>query len=126
MRGGMDDFLNRMQASANDESASIGLAIAQNIADVATALSSFLGVSGTGGTATWTAAASIVVSSSAVTATSLVFISPASASAATLSAGASAPYVSALTAGASFTLATADAGNAAGGEIYNWLLVNLT
>lgn len=76
------------------------------------------------GTITWTAASTVVVANTAVTANSVIVWAPTNASAGTLTAGATSPYLSARTAGASFTLATANAAAAAGGETYAFFLYN--
>jgi parallel beta-helix repeat protein len=69
-------------------------------------------------TVTLAAAASTTVNNANILTSSVVTLTPANAAAASLQSGASAVYVSALTSGASFALTTANAGSAAGGEIF--------
>ena len=76
------------------------------------------------GTFTAGAAATTAVTNTSVTAASIIFIQPTNAAAATLMAGASSLYISARAAGVSFTVATADAGNAGGTETFNYLVLN--
>ena len=76
------------------------------------------------GTFTAGAAATTAVTNTSVTAASLIFLQPTNAAAATLMAGASSLYISARAAGVSFTVATADAGNAGGTETFNYLVLN--
>ena len=78
------------------------------------------------GTIAWTAAASVTVADVNVTATSYIGFSPTSASAGTLIAGATSPYVSALTVGMSLTLTTSNAGATAGTETFVYILINPT
>lgn len=74
------------------------------------------------GSFTLAAAATKVVSNTAVGATSTVYLTPSNAAAATLMSGAKALYHSANSGGASFTVATADGTNAVGTETFNYLL----
>ncbi len=120
-------FGGMQQAGAGfDDAVTLLKAIATNLSSQTTALTGFLGVSGTGGNFTLGAAASTVVAQTLVTASSLIFLQPTNAAAATLMAGSSSLYISAKSAGVSFTVATADAGSAAGTETFSYLLVNLT
>ena len=109
-----------------DDAITLLKAIATNLSAQTTAFTGFLGVVGTGGNITLANAATTVVAQALVTANSLIFLYPTNAAAATLVAGSSSPYISAKSAGVSFTVATADAGNAAGTETFSYLLVNLT
>lgn len=77
------------------------------------------------GTFTCANAASTTVSDTNTKATSLIFIFPTNAAAATLMAGASSLYLSARTADTSFVLSTADSGAAAGTETFIYILINL-
>lgn len=79
---------------------------------------------GPAGTLTLSAAATTVVSNSMITANSLILLFPTNAAAATLVSGASSPYISAKSAGVSFTVATANAAAAAGTETFNYLVLN--
>lgn len=110
----------------NDDAMTILKAIATNLSAQTTALKQFLGVGGTGGNVTLANAATTVVANTRVAAASLIFLQPTNAAAATLLAGSSSPYISAKSAGVSFTIATADAGSAAGTETFSYLIVNLT
>lgn len=76
------------------------------------------------GAFTMDAAASKVVSNGGVTANSRIFLMPTNAAAATLMAGANSLYISAKSAGVSFTVATAGGGAAAGTETFNFLVLN--
>lgn len=76
------------------------------------------------GTFTFTAAATAVVLEPSVRSTSIITLIPTNASAATLAGSAKAPYVSARTVGTSFTVSTANAAAAAGGEIFQYTLSN--
>ncbi len=78
------------------------------------------------GTVTWPAASSVTVADANVTADSRIFLQATNASAGTLVAGATSPYISARSAGVSFTVTTASGGAAAGTETMNYLIVNLT
>lgn len=69
-------------------------------------------------------AATTTVTQPAVTANSVILVMPRNAAAGTLMAGANSLYHSANTAGASFTVATAGGGAAAGTEQFSYLLFN--
>lgn len=75
------------------------------------------------GTITLAAAATLVVPNGFTGGNSLVIITPTNAAAATLMGSSKALYVSTLSPGVSFTLATADGTNAAGGETFNYILI---
>lgn len=76
------------------------------------------------GTFTLAAAATTTVTQTAITATSIIVFTPTSASAGTLQGSVKCLYLSARTAGASFTVATASGGNAAGTETFQYFVVN--
>lgn len=76
------------------------------------------------GAFTLAAAATTTVTQTKIAANSLVLLTPTNASAGTLMGSAKALYISALSAGASFTVATASGGNAAGTETFNYTVVN--
>jgi hypothetical protein len=76
------------------------------------------------GTFTMSAAGSTVVSNPAVTAGSGIFLQATNATAATLVGSNKSPYVSATTAGVSFTVTTANGTAAAGSETFDYLIVN--
>lgn len=76
------------------------------------------------GSFTMANAASKVVTQTAIAANSIVTLSPTNAAAGTLMAGANSLYHSANTAGASFTVATAGGGSAAGTETFNYIVTN--
>lgn len=75
------------------------------------------------GTVALGAAATTVVANTSATASSVVVLTPTNAAAATLMAGAKSLYVSARSAGVSFTLATADGNAAAGTETFAYALI---
>ena len=110
----------------NDASVTVDKNRNQILSQLVLTMQNFLGVQGTCGSFTMGAAASTTVAQALVTANSFIFLMPTNAAAATLVAGSSSPYISSKSAGVSFTVATADAGSAAGTETYNYLLVNLT
>jgi hypothetical protein len=74
------------------------------------------------GSVTLDADASTTVSNNNITSTSKITITPTNAAAATLQAGASAVYVTNRTSETSFDLDTADAGNAAGTETFEYTI----
>lgn len=74
------------------------------------------------GTFTMPVAASLVVPNTAVKGNSVVSLSPTNISAGTLMGGARSLYISALSAGTSFTVATANAANAAGTETFTYTI----
>lgn len=74
------------------------------------------------GTFTMPAAASFVVTTTAVQANSFVSLNPTNAAAATLQAGANRIWVSAISAGASFTVSTTGGGAAAGTETFGYTI----
>lgn len=76
------------------------------------------------GTFTMAAAATLIVTQPEVTATSIIVWTPTNAAAGTLQGSAKCLYLSARTAGASFTVATASGGNAVGTEVYQYFLWN--
>jgi hypothetical protein len=77
------------------------------------------------GSFTMGAAATKVVADTTIKAGSIVLLMPTNAAAGTLMAGATSLYVSARTAGTSFTVATANAGNAAGTETFEYIAVTI-
>jgi hypothetical protein len=76
------------------------------------------------GSFTLGAAASTTVTQPGIAANGFPLLVPTNAAAATLMGSAKALYLSAVVAGASFTVATASGGNAAGTEIFAYVLVN--
>lgn len=76
------------------------------------------------GTFTFGAAATVIVLETATTANSVIALTPYNAAAGTLVGSAKSPYISARTPGVSFTVATASAAAAAGGEQFYYQLVN--
>lgn len=76
------------------------------------------------GSFTLTAAATTVVTQTAIKANSIVILTATNASAGTLMGSAKSLYISALAAGASFTVATASGVAAAGTETFNYAVVN--
>lgn len=77
------------------------------------------------GTFTLGSAATTTVPQTATKSTSFITLTAMNASAATLMGSAKALYISAQTQGASFTVATASAANAAGTEQFSYTLLNL-
>jgi hypothetical protein len=76
------------------------------------------------GSFTMTATVTLAVPAPTITASGNVTITPRNAAAATLQSGPKALYVSAITAGTGFTVATADATTAAGTEIFSYAVTN--
>lgn len=76
----------------------------------------------TSGTFTMTATATLVVPNTAVTANSVVLLIPTNAAAGTLMQSTETLYISAKSPGVSFTVATADAGSAAGTETFSYVI----
>lgn len=76
------------------------------------------------GTFTCGAAATTVVADVNVVATSVILWTPTNAAAGTLQAGTTHLYLSARTAGASFTVATASGGSAGGTETFAYAIFN--
>lgn len=76
------------------------------------------------GSFTMANAASKVVTETGVRANSIILLQDTNAAAGTLQAGANRIYPSAKTAGASFTVATAGGGAAAGTETFDYIIVN--
>lgn len=76
------------------------------------------------GSFTMTASATLAVPAPTITANADVSIQARNATAASLQAGAKALYVSTITAGVGFTVATADGTNAAGTELFSYGVTN--
>lgn len=108
--------------ATSDDMVSVGRAMVEQLAAIRAVLLGF----GTVGAFTMGAVASQVVPAPAVVAGSRVWLSPTNAAAATLMAGTKSLYhnAGANVAGASFTVATADATNAAGGEQFAYIIIN--
>lgn len=99
----------------------IDAAIAAAAASIVTALqATFPRVTGN---FTLSAATTKVVTETHTTASSVIMIMPTNASAATLMGSSKSLYISALSAGASFTVHTGDNTNAASGETFNYIMV---
>lgn len=77
------------------------------------------------GTFTLAAAATTTIPQTATQSTSRITLTPMNAAAGTLMGSAKSLYISARTQGASFTVATANATNAVGTEIFSYELLNL-
>lgn len=120
----LSQLVQALGDTGGDNVTALGL-IVTAINSLTTAFTTFLGVGGTAGTFTMDADASTTVADANVTASSLIFITPTNASAATLVSGSSGPYVTNRVAGVSFDVDTADAGSAAGTETFNYLIINL-
>jgi hypothetical protein len=121
-----DSFMRGLQTGANDDGNSIARAIVENLAELVSVFETFLGVKGTAGSFTLAAASTLVVPQALVTASSFIFLQPTNAAAATLQGSNESLYISAKSAGVSFTVATAAGTAATGGEEFSYLLVNLT
>lgn len=76
------------------------------------------------GSFTLTAAPTTTVTQPGIKANSIVTLTPSNAAAATLMGSAKALYVSLLTAGASFTVSTANGTSAAGTETFSYTVIN--
>lgn len=120
------NFMSGLQQGANDDANSIGRAIVENLAQLSALFSAYLGVSGIAGSFTLAAASTLVVPQPLVTASSFLFLQPTNAAAATLQGSNEHLYISARSAGVSFTVATGAGTAATGGETFNYLLINLT
>lgn len=112
-----------------DDIATIGNSLNKNISELILQLENIVtaingGLPRSYGTFTLTAAASITVANTSVTANSLITITPTNASAATLMSGAKSLYLSARTVGTSFAFSTADGNNAAGTETFQYTIWN--
>lgn len=94
---------------------------AGNAALVASILATF---PRTVGSFTLAAAATTVVTQPTIKANSVVLFVPTNAAAATLMGSAKSLYLSALTPGASFTVATASAASAAGTEKFSYIVIS--
>ena len=81
-------------------------------------------ITGLSGTFTMTSTATLAVANTLIHSSTRVILIPTNAAAATLMAGASSLYISAVADDTSFTVATADAGSAAGTETFEYVLVN--
>lgn len=126
--GGSIDDLVTTAKFRNQVLGGIITALGDNNTDLVTALTAIA----TAITNTWPrvtgsftcgAAATTVVSETDVTVNSLIFLSPTNAAAGTLQGSVESLYISAISAGVSFTVATA-AGTAAGGtETFDYMIV---
>jgi hypothetical protein len=74
----------------------------------------------TQGAFTMAASATTTVAQTAVQSKSNITLTPANAAAATLVGSAKSPYISSVSPGTSFTVATANGGNAVGTEIFDY------
>jgi hypothetical protein len=74
------------------------------------------------GSFTMAAAATKVVADTNVAANSVILLTPTNAAAGTLQQSTETLYISSISAGVSFTVATADAGSAAGTETFQYLI----
>lgn len=96
-----------------------------NLAKLASIMQTRFALSAFTGSFTLGAVASQVVADTNVKANSIIWLVPANASAASMQATAKNPWVSAKSAGANFTVATADGTAATGGQIFNYVLLNV-
>ena len=109
-------LLDRIASSGGESVKVLGV-----IADVLTDLFAF---SGDTGSFTSAVAATTVVLNPNVTANSVILLSPTNASAGTQLQSTETFYISAKSAGVSFTVATADGGSPAGTETWNYVIIN--
>lgn len=109
-----------------DDIVTVGNTLNKNIAALLQSINLTLGALGKlySGTVTLGAAATTVVTNTNVLANSQIVLMPTNAAAGTLVSGANSPYISARTAGTSFTIATAGGGAAAGTETFQYMIVN--
>lgn len=119
------NFMQQLGQGANDDANSLARAVVENLAELVGIFSTFLGIKGTAGSFTLAAAATLVVPQAMVTATSFIFLQPTNAAAATLQGSNEHLYISAKSAGVSFTVATAAGTAATGGETFSYLLIDL-
>lgn len=114
-------------AGAPTDTAMLGQAkgVNQNLGAFVSAFATAFPLHSNRGSFTMAAAASKVVTDTTIKVGSIVLLMPTNAAAATLMAGANSLYVSARTPGASFTVATAGGGNAAGSETFEYLAVSI-
>lgn len=97
----------------------------KNLAELVSVLRTAFPLHCNTGSFTLSAAATKTVVDTTIKAGSIVFLMPTNAAAATLISGAKSLYVSARTAGASFTVATADGTNATGTEQFEYIAVSI-
>jgi hypothetical protein len=116
------NFMAGLQAGQNDDANSIGRAIVENLAQLNTLFTTFLGFFAIAGSFTMDAAASTSVAATVVTANSRIFLVPTNAAAATLVGSAESPYISAKSAGVGFTVSTAS-GAASGTETFDYIVI---
>jgi hypothetical protein len=96
-----------------------------NMAKLISVIQGRFALSAFSGTFGLTASASFTVTDSNIKANSIILLDPANASAATLQGSNQHLYVSARSAGASFTVTTGAGTNAAGTERFNYIIVNV-
>ena len=99
--------------------------INQNLAELTSQFGAMFALNAFSGTFTAANAATTTVTDANVTATSAIFIFPTNAAGGTLMGSAKSFYLSARTAGTSFTVTTADANSAAGTETFVYIIVNV-
>jgi hypothetical protein len=96
-----------------------------NLAQLANYFSSAFPLRAFSGTFTCAAASTTTVSSTDVKAASTILLTPMNAAAGTLQSGGGHLYVSARTAGVSFSVTTANSTAAAGTELFSYIIVNV-
>ena len=99
-----------------------GSALVTNISKLISTLTGLLPFGGAFGSFTLAAAATTTVPNINVKANSVILLMPTNAAAGTLQGSAKSLYVSAISAGVSFTVATASAAAAAGTETFSFLI----
>jgi hypothetical protein len=101
-----------------------GASLVENISKLIQTLSTILPFSGTFGSFTCSAAASTTVPQPAAAANSFIVLMPTNAAAGTLMGSTRSLYVSARTAGTSFTVTSASGVAASGTEAFSYILIN--
>ena len=114
--------------SGNDDGITALRAIVLNLSALVDAFSGLQDASGTVGSFTFAAAASVVVPNVKIATGSLVFLMPQNAAAGTLVGSVESPYVAPAdyVPGVSFTVRTAAGTAAAGTEVFAYRVVNVT
>lgn len=96
-----------------------------NLAKLASVMQTRFALAAFTGSFTLAAVASQVVTDANAKAGSIIYLTAANAAAAAMQATAKNPWVSAISAGASFTVATADGTAATGGQIFSYVILNV-
>lgn len=119
------DWMAQPSGGGLSDIATNGQNLNANISKLITTLQAILPFSGSVGTFTAAAAASTTVNDVNVKANSFIALMETNAAAGTLQATSERLYVSARTAGTSFTVSTSDGGDAAGTETFSYVIINV-